>query len=76
MYLPIGMILAIALVFAFRDLSFARPWAPRETPAARAARRAQARHATRESLQILAFGAGFLGTLIVLLFLMHRLTTP
>jgi hypothetical protein len=74
--IPIGMLLALALIFALRDLSFERPWTPPETPGARAARRATARRAARESLQILAFGAGFLGTLIVILFIAHRLTTP
>jgi hypothetical protein len=76
MYIPLGMLLAIALIFALRDLSFERPWTPPETPAVRAARRATARRAARESLRLLAFGAAFLGALILLLFIAHRLTTP
>jgi hypothetical protein len=76
MHIPIGMLLALALIFALRDLSFERPWTPPETPEARAARWATARREARESLRLLAFGAGFLGTLILVLFIMHRLTTP
>jgi hypothetical protein len=76
MYIPIGLLLAIALVVALRDLSFERPWTPPETPATRAARQAQARRDARESLWLLAGGAGFLGTLIVILSVMHWLTKP